>query len=72
MTDHYRAAADMIVKWALSECIYCSVEIDDWPPSQTEKQRLIELLDTRRSKPLQGGRLQKSRGLAKYINLKPG
>lgn len=29
MADHYRAAADMIVRWALSASIHCSVEIDD-------------------------------------------
>lgn len=59
MADHYKAAADMIVKWALSESIHCSVEIDDWFPSRTEKQRLIEVLDTGRSKLLEVGRLQK-------------
>lgn len=32
--DHYRAAADMIVRWALSESVHCSVEIDDWFPSR--------------------------------------
>lgn len=29
MADHYRAAADMIVKWALSDSAHCNVEIDD-------------------------------------------
>lgn len=44
--DHYRAAADMIVSWALSESIHCSVEIDDWFPSRAERQRLLEMLNT--------------------------
>ncbi|KEZ64713.1 hypothetical protein AAY86_10570 [Pseudomonas amygdali pv. tabaci str. ATCC 11528] len=50
MADHYRAAADMMVRWALSESIHCSVEIDDWFPSRAERQRLLEILDIGRSK----------------------
>lgn len=61
MADHYRAAADMIVKWALSESIHCGVEIDDWFPSRTEKQRLFEVLDIGTSTLLEVGRLQKVR-----------
>lgn len=49
MADHYRAAADMIVRWALSESNHCSVEIDDWFSSHAERQRLLETLDTARS-----------------------
>ena len=37
MADHYRAAADMIVRWALSESEHCNIEIDEWFPSLTEK-----------------------------------
>ena len=59
MADHYRAAADMIVRWALSESNHCSVEIDDWFPSRAEKQRLLEILDTGRSKLREVGRWQK-------------
>jgi hypothetical protein len=59
MADHYRAAADMIVRWALSESNHCSVEIDDWFPSSAERQRLLETLDTGRSKLSEVGRLQK-------------
>jgi hypothetical protein len=56
MADHSRAAADMIVRWALSESNHCSVEIDDWFPSRAERQRLLELLDTGRSKLSEVGR----------------
>jgi hypothetical protein len=49
----------MIVRWALSESIHCSVEIDDWFPSRIEKQRLLEVLDLAKSKLLEIGRLQK-------------
>ncbi|WP_122503006.1 hypothetical protein [Pseudomonas viridiflava] len=59
MADHYRAAADMIVRWALSESNHCSVEIDDWFPSRAERQRLLEILDTARSQLSKVGRWQK-------------
>ncbi len=59
MADHYRAAADMIVRWALSESNHCSVEIDDWFPSRAERQRLLEILDTGKSKLSEVGRWQK-------------
>lgn len=59
MADHYRAAADMIVRWALSESIHCNVEIDDWFPSGVERQRLLELLDTAGSQLSKVGRWQK-------------
>jgi hypothetical protein len=58
MAARYRAAADMIVRWALSESIHCNVEFDDWFPSRTERQRLLEILDTGRSKLSEVGRLQ--------------
>lgn len=44
MADHYRAAADMIVKWALSESKHCNVEIAEWFPAEMDRQRLIDLL----------------------------
>lgn len=59
MADHYRAAVDMIVRWALSESNHCSVEIDDWFPSRAERQRLHEILDTARSQLSKVGRWQK-------------
>lgn len=59
MADHYRAAADMIVRWALSESIHCSVEVDDWFSSRAERQRLLEILDTARSQLSEVGRWQK-------------
>jgi hypothetical protein len=50
MADHYRAAADMIVKWALSESKHCNVEIAEWFPTEMDRQRLIDLLATGRPK----------------------
>lgn len=58
MADHYKAAADMIVRWALSESNHCSVEIDDWFPSRAERERLLESIDTGRSKLSGVGRWQ--------------
>jgi hypothetical protein len=59
MADHYRAVADMIVRWALSESNHCSVEIDDWFTSRAERRRLLEILDTGKSKLYEAGRWQK-------------
>ncbi|MEE4622363.1 hypothetical protein V2L00_01465 [Pseudomonas alliivorans] len=59
MADHYRAAADMVVKWALSESNHCNVEVADWFPSPTDRRRLLELLDVAKPKLLEVGRLEK-------------
>ena len=59
MADHYRATADMVMKWALSESRHCNIELAEWFPSADEKQRLLDLLDTGRSK------LQECSGLMK-------
>lgn len=59
MADHYSAAADMVVRWALSESNHCSVEIDEWFPSRAERQRLLEILDTARSQLSKVGRWEK-------------
>lgn len=50
MADHYRATADMIGKWALSESRHCSVEIAEWFPTEMDGQRLLDLLDIGRPK----------------------
>jgi len=59
MADHYRAAADMIVRWALSESEHCNIEIDEWFPSLTEKQRLLKMLDLAKPKLFEVGRIHK-------------
>lgn len=45
MADHYRAASDMIVKWALSGSRHCNVEVAEWFPSKVDKQLLLATLD---------------------------
>lgn len=59
MAERYRAAVDMIVRWALSESDHYSVEIDDWFASHAERRRLLEILDTARSQLSKVGRWQK-------------
>ncbi|SMS12674.1 hypothetical protein CFBP1590__5088 [Pseudomonas viridiflava] len=59
MADHYRAAADMIVKWALSDSRHCNVEVAEWFPSPEARSRLLELLELGKPKLLELSRLQK-------------
>ncbi len=58
MADHYRAAADMIVKWALSDSKHCDVEVADWLPSPTDRQKLLRLLELAKPNLLAIGRLE--------------
>ena len=59
MADHYRAAADMIIKWAVGDAKRCNVEIADWFPSTCERQGLLVMLDLGKPVLLRRGRLQK-------------
>ncbi|MBD8791019.1 hypothetical protein IFR09_11600 [Pseudomonas syringae] len=59
MADHYRAAADMILRWALSDSEHCNVEIDEWFPARDDKQGLLRRLDLAKPKLTDAGMLQK-------------
>ncbi|QXI04861.1 hypothetical protein HU718_022900 [Pseudomonas tensinigenes] len=59
MADHYRAAADMIVKWALSDSKHCNVEVAEWFPSPGARSRLLWVLDLGKPTLLVLNRLQK-------------
>jgi len=59
MADHYRAAADMIVKWALSDSRHCNVEVAEWFPSLEARSRLLDVLDLGKPKLSRLRRLQK-------------
>ncbi|MDD0987850.1 hypothetical protein [Pseudomonas shahriarae] len=59
MADHNRAAADMIVRWALSKSAHCNVEVAEWFPTPEDKQRLLDILDLGKPKLLEMGRLKK-------------
>lgn len=64
IADHYRAAADMIVKWALSDSKHCNVDVADWFPSPADRQKLLKLLEVAKPKLLAMGRLKKNGRLA--------
>ena len=59
MADHYRAAADMVVKWAISDSRHCNVEVAEWFSSPEARSRLLELLDLGKPKLSELDRLQK-------------
>lgn len=59
MADHFRAAADMVVRWALSDSQHCSVEIDEWFPADQDRQRFLDLLGTASSRLREVGRLER-------------
>ncbi|MCO7624909.1 hypothetical protein NJC08_00590 [Pseudomonas fluorescens] len=59
MADHYRAAADIVIKWTLGDSQHCNVEIADWFPSKCERQGLVMMLDLGKPVLLRRGRLQK-------------
>lgn len=64
MADHYREAAEMIVKWVLSNSKHCNVEIADWFPSPSDRQKLFGLLELAKTRLLAAGRLEKNGSLA--------
>lgn len=45
VANHYRAAADMVVKWAAGSAAQCSVEVSDWFPRQAHVDALLGLLE---------------------------
>ena len=46
MADHFRAAADMVIRWALSDSQHCNVETDEWFPAEMDRKRFLDLLST--------------------------
>lgn len=69
IADHYRAAADMVVRWALSESTRCNVEIDEWFPDDDDKRRFVDLLLGARPRLGELGRLQK---VDAWLRTQPG
>ena len=59
MADHYRAAADMVVKWVLSDSKHCNVEVAEWFLSSRTKQLLLEILGSGKPKLLDPAKLKK-------------
>lgn len=69
IADHYRAAADMVVRWALSESQHCNVEIEDWFPDEDDKRRFVDLLLAARPRLGELGRLEK---VETWLRTQPG
>jgi hypothetical protein len=44
MVDHYRAAADMVLFWALSQSEHCNVELSEWFPDEQDRNDIVQLL----------------------------
>jgi hypothetical protein len=59
MADHFRAAADMIARWAMSEAKRCNVEIGDWFPAESDRQRFLDLLASGKPRLQELGKLGK-------------
>lgn len=59
MADHYRAAADMVVRWALSDSQHCSVEIADWFPTEVDRQRFLDLIGAAKDRLREVGKLER-------------
>ena len=59
MADHFRAPADMVVRWALSDSQHCNVEIEDWFPSDEDRQRFLKLLETSNARLRELGKLER-------------
>lgn len=64
MADHYRAAADMVVKWALSESRHCNVGVAEWFSSPECRQELLMLLDLGKPEASRNGQTAKNGSLA--------
>lgn len=59
MADHFRAAADLVVRWALSDSQHCSVEIGGWFPADEDRQRFLKLLAVGSARLSEVGKLER-------------
>jgi len=59
MADHFRAAADVVVKWTLGESQHCNVEIAEWFPAEADREKFIDLLASGCPRLQELGRLEK-------------
>ena len=66
MADHYRAAADMVAKWAMSNSNHCNVEIANWFPAEPDREIFLELLATGSIRLQELGRLGKVENWLRY------
>ncbi len=59
MADHSRAAADMVIRWALGDSQHCSVETEEWFPSDEDRKRFLDLIGAAKVRLQEIGRLEK-------------
>lgn len=50
MADHYRAAADMVIRWALSDSKDCNVEVNEWFPKPEDQRKFFAYIDKAKQK----------------------
>lgn len=46
MADHFRAAADMVMAWAMGRNEHCNVELSEWFPDQQDHVRIVRFLES--------------------------
>lgn len=59
MADHFTAAVDLVVRWALSDSQHCNVEIADWFPADEDRQRFLDLLGAAKARFREVGKLDR-------------
>jgi hypothetical protein len=59
IADHFRAVADMVVRWALSDSLNCNVEIREWFPADVDRQRFLALMCTAKGRLRDLGKLER-------------
>ncbi|WP_410951034.1 hypothetical protein [Pseudomonas sp. S1(2024)] len=50
MATHHRAAADILIKWAISGKVHCTVEADEWFPAKSDRDALVNVLTLAKEK----------------------
>jgi hypothetical protein len=59
MADHFRATADMVVRWALSDSKHCNVEVSDWFPGDADREHFLNFLSLGKQRLQELGRFEK-------------
>lgn len=55
IANHHRAAADILVKWAISSSRYCTVEAEEWFPAEQDKEILFNIINLAKQKLQEDG-----------------
>lgn len=46
MADHFRAAGDMVLAWALGQSKHCNVELSEWFPNISDLNQIVRMLNS--------------------------